>query len=111
MNIEISVTHTLSPDVMDLIAKALNGNAETSPKRARKVETKLVEVAEPVKEEAPAKVVKRITLEEVSARALTLANGGKRSEVKDLLKDFAVAKVSLLKEEQFSDFLNALNQI
>lgn len=120
MNVKIDVNISASPELTELFERLIsaieahgtghnNGATaesatEAKPKKEIKIATK--KTAKPVAPEPE----ERVTLEEVSDMALKLANSGKRDEVKATLKEFGVAKVSLLEEEQYADFLAALNE-
>lgn len=123
MQIEVTVTHTIAPEVLDALCNILKGALKTpdvetettdsapAPTKAKKAPEPKVRYEAKEAKEAKEKPAERITLEDVSDKALQLANSGKRDEVKAALKQFGAAKVSLLDEEQFEGFLTVLNEM
>jgi len=110
---ELKLTISASQEVLDAInnlASALQGrvseNVKTEevvtekPKSVTKVKEKVQEVAQ----EEPKKADPAITIETIRAKVQEVAQS-KRTEVKELLGEFKVARVSDLQEEDFTDFI------
>lgn len=79
--------------------------------------SKRVEVSpEPVKSDKP-QVEKSepsdnsITLDDIRAKVKELIQGGKRSEVKELLSKFDADTVTKLEEAQYADFMAAASEL
>lgn len=113
---ELKLTISASQEVLDAInnlASALQGrvvdNVKTEevvtekPKKVTKAKENVQEIAEVV----PQKRDLEITIETIRAKVQEVAQT-KRTEVKELLGEFKVSRVSDLQEEDFTDFMNAL---
>lgn len=120
---EFKITIDASKDVLEAIsnlADALKGlsNTQTTetvvtekPKKVTKVEVK-EEVKEEVAEEPiQAKKEESLKLEDVRALAQKVAQSGKRDEIKDLLGEFNVNKVTDLEEADYQAFYEKLKAL
>jgi hypothetical protein len=117
---EFKITIDASKDVLEAIsslADALKGlsNTQTAetvvtekPKKVTKAEVKEEEVAE---EPIQAKKEESLKLEDVRALAQKVAQSGKRDEIKDLLGEYNVNKVTDLEEADYQAFYEKLNTL
>lgn len=117
---ELKLTISASQEVLDAInnlASALQGRvvnevvAEVPQEVVTKKPKKVTEAKEEVKEVETA-VVKpadsEITIETIRAKVQEVAQNGKRDEVKALLGEFNVSRVSDLQEADFENFMTQL---
>lgn len=116
---EFKITIDASKDVLEAIsglADALKGlsNTQTAetvviekPKKVTKAEVKEEVAEEPIQ----AKKEESLKLEDVRALAQKVAQSGKRDEIKDLLGEFNVNKVTDLEEADYQAFYEKLNTL
>lgn len=113
---ELKLTISASQEVLDAInnlASALQGRVsdnvkteEVVTKKPKKV-TETKENVQEITQEEPKKADSAITIETIRAKVQEVAQS-KRTEVKELLGEFKVSRVSDLQEEDFTVFMNAL---
>jgi hypothetical protein len=122
MNIEITHTITLAPEVLTLLQAFLGKAQQThapvakgstpSPKAEEKGVAKIEEPK--VKAETPAPAATKetnITLEQVRDVVQKKALAGKRVEVKTILTSFGAENVTGLEKEKYADFLEKVNEL
>lgn len=83
-----------------------------SLKKVQAIEAKETVIKTENKNEDPAKEeLKAIALEEVRSKLTSLAQSGKQSEVKALIKSFGVAKLTDIPKEKYHELLKAAEEI
>lgn len=124
MNIQITHTVTLAPEVLTLLqsflgkaqpssAQAPTPKAET-PTPAPKAEAKAPAKVEEPKAETPTPTTAKandITLEQVRDAVQKKALAGKRVEVKAILTSFGAENVTGLEKEKYAEFLEQVNAL
>lgn len=120
MNIHITHTVTLAPEVLTLLQGFLGKASQSKPPIApmgstppKKGEATPVPDAGEVKQEATATVSKTsdFTLEQVREVVQKKAIGGKREEVKAILTTFGAENVTGLAKEKYAEFLEKVNAL
>lgn len=109
-NMELKLTISASQEVLDAInnlANALQGRVIENVKAEEVVTEKPKKVTKEKVQEEPKKADSAITIETIRAKVQEVAQS-KRTEVKELLGEFKVSRVSDLQEADFTDFMNAL---
>lgn len=107
---ELKLTISASQEVLDAInnlANALQGRVIENVKAEEVVTEKPKKVTKEKVQEEPKKADSAITIETIRAKVQEVAQS-KRTEVKELLGEFKVSRVSDLQEADFTDFMNAL---
>ena len=124
---ELKITIDATQDVLDAITqltnaiKGLNFTATTetiTETVVTKKPKKVTEVKEVLQEEVQeVAIIKEettenfLTIEEIRAKVQEVAQNGKRDEVKTLLSQFGISRVSDLASESFTEFYEKLNTL
>lgn len=113
--INVTVTHTLAPEVFELFKSILpsakkESTADTKPAAKPRASAKIEEVETPKTEEVKTKT-KTYSIEEVRALVREKSVGGKRDQIKQLLKEFNTESVTDMAEEHFSAFMEKLEKL
>ena len=117
----ITVTHTLSPEIIALLQGFIqtpNGSsASTAPvkeikQKSTKQETAVPAVSTPASEETKTDDdTVQPTLERVREAVQTKSQTGKREQLKSLLTEFGTDKVTNLDPKQYAAFLKKVNEL
>jgi hypothetical protein len=127
----ITVTHTLAPEIIELlknfgnptekiaspeIVKEATPVKEIKAKKVAKTETEESKDTETEKQAetksaGTEKPAEQVTFENIRLAVQQKAQGGKRDEVKKLLTEFGVEKVSALEKDQYADFYTKVNKL
>lgn len=126
MNINLTVTHTVAPDVLALLQQIAKGTylvPETTPKngngKVKKLEnveksdtavTPAGELAQETKTETTTEV-KEISDEDLRAYTNPLIEAGKRDEIKKLIAGFGVKKMSEIPQEKRAEFIEKVKAL
>lgn len=105
----ITVTHTIHPEVIKLLEAALNNTGGTTApvtktKKALPAKEGVQTVVDAPSAETSAEQTSSITIEQVRAAVQAKSKGGKRPQIKALLAEFGVENVSSLQPDQYTDF-------
>lgn len=121
MNITVNVNLTASPEFLAVLQQIANGFvviptgvATNGNGKAHKSEP--APVREAAKEqssrtETATATLTDIKIEDIRATVQAKSQGGKRDEVKALLKKFETDSVTNLAKEKYADFLNAVKAL
>ncbi|RUP39782.1 MAG: hypothetical protein EKK63_09090 [Acinetobacter sp.] len=135
MNINVTVTHTVSPELKDLLERLIGGNATAASPAKRK--TPVVGMKQPGEEvtksdlaatlperpkeeatEQPGQTASatdepELTLEEVRAEAARIAklSDDHKVKVKELVNSFGVDKLPSLPKEKYAAYYSQLQKI
>ena len=109
MQIQVTVTHTLAPEVLELF-KGLFKEQPAKVKRENPLKNSDSQPA-PAVPATPqsSEATEEVTIEQVRAAVQEKSQAGKRDAVKALLTKFGAANVTTLKKDQYADFLTQLN--
>lgn len=121
MNVNITITHTLAPEVVDILKNFSRGvdplqpvAVAEAPKVVKQTKKELAAVTSAPAELENKPVVTEdlnITTEQVRAKTAEVIQSGKRAEVAKLLTEFGVAKLTELPKEQFASFYKQVAEL
>lgn len=108
MQVNVTVTHTLAPEITDLLKQWLSG---------KPVKTAIPVVAPPVAPQEPAAdeqvptAPAKVSLAEVRALAVEKINEGKEAAVQSALEAFGAKKLTELDKKHYADFKTKLQEV
>ena len=103
----ITVTHTLAPEVMDILKAFAQGAANplkpvvAETAADKKVAKTMLKEAKP---EAAEEATDKVSLETVKAKVQALIQDGKRDKVKNLLTEYGAGKLAELDKQYYAEF-------
>lgn len=109
----ITLTITLSPEVLSIL-QAFISNFNGKPVKNAPVAKKTTETAEPISQpvqSASTETATEITIEQVRAAVQEKSQAGKREQIKKILGEFNVAKVTDLVKENYTEFLEKIKTL
>lgn len=111
----ITVTHTLAPEILSLLEKFSQnhngGSAATAPVKEIKAAKTTKPEATSAASAAPTTDKVQPTLERLREATKVKKEEGKSDAIKALLKTFGVESVSTLPEDKYADFLTEVNAL
>lgn len=111
----ITLTITLSPEVLSIL-QAFTSNFNSKPVKNAPVSKKQTDTTEPGTIGTPAQststeTTTEITIEQVRAAVQEKSQAGKREQIKKILGEFNVAKVTDLVKENYTEFLEKIKAL
>ena len=118
MNVNITITHTIAPEVIDILKNFSRGLdplqpvpvTETVKTKSTKKELVAVTNTPTTADVTPVDEI-NITTEQVRAKTAEVIQSGKRNEVAQLLTEYGVGKLTELPKEQYASFYKKVTEL